>query len=47
MSSFVAAQVDPFRGTRDPGEQRIHQVALLADEREDRTVVIDVGVDVQ
>jgi hypothetical protein len=47
MSSFVTAQVDPLPGARDRREQRVHEVALLADEREDRTVVIDVGVDVQ
>src|SRR4029453_1038932 len=46
ISSFVTAQVDPLPGARDRGEQRVHEVALLADEREDRTVVIDVGMGV-
>ena len=47
MRSFVRAQIDPLDGHRDSCEQRVGQLRLAADEREDRAVVIGVGMDVQ
>ncbi len=47
MRSLVPAQVDPLSGARDPGEQRLDEIVPLADEREDRPVVVRVDVDVE
>src|SRR5262245_17805329 len=47
MRALVLAQVDPLARTRNAGKQRSRQPVVVADEREDRTVVVGVGVDVQ
>lgn len=47
VRSFVASEVDPLTCTRDPREQRVDQLALVSDERENRTVVVDIRVDVE
>ncbi len=47
MRSLVTAQVDPVPGTGDSGDEGVHEIGLLADEREHRAVVVDVGVDVE
>ncbi len=43
----VVAQVDAIACAGDPRDERVHQLLLLADEREHRTVVVDVGVHVE
>ena len=47
MRSLVPAQVDPVARAGDSGDEGVHEIGLLADEREHRAVVIDVGVDVE
>ena len=47
VGTVVQAQVDPLDRRRDPCEQRVGQLLLAPDEREDRAVVVDVGVDVE
>ena len=47
VRAFVGAQVDPLDGDRDPCQQRVGQLRLRADEREDRAVVVGVGVHVE
>ena len=41
------AQVDAVARARDPGEERLDELLVFADEREDGAVVVDVGVDVE
>jgi demethylmenaquinone methyltransferase/2-methoxy-6-polyprenyl-1,4-benzoquinol methylase len=47
MRSLVNAQVDPVTRARDSGEQRVDEVVLFADDGENRSVVIGVGMDVE
>ena len=47
MRALVAAQVDALARARDPVEERGDELVLRADEREDRAVVVGVGVDVE
>ncbi len=47
MHAVVAAQVDPLLRHRDARDQRVLEVLLVADEREDRPVVVGVGVHVE
>jgi ubiquinone/menaquinone biosynthesis C-methylase UbiE len=47
MRSFVRPQVDPLHRNGDAGEERVGKLALRADEREDRAVVVGVGVHVE
>src|SRR5439155_24081300 len=47
MSPFVTAQVDPLAGAGDSGQQRLDERRVVADEREDRPVVISVGMNVE
>jgi hypothetical protein len=47
MRSLMRAQVDQLRRPRDPRKQRFDELVAGADEREDRAVVILVGVDVE
>ena len=46
MGAFVPPEVDPLPRARDTGDKRLHQL-VLAHEREDRAVVIGVGVNVE
>ena len=43
----MPAQVDALLGARDPREQGFGELFLRPDEREDGTVVVDVGVHVE
>jgi hypothetical protein len=47
VCALVLAQIDPFGRSRDPGEQGVHEVIPGADDREDRAVMVPVGVDVE
>ena len=47
VRAFVPPQVDPVARAGDPGEERLDELGLVADEREDRAVVVGVGVDVE
>ena len=47
MSPVVAAKIDALARACDPGQQRLDELIVLGDEREDRAVVIGVGVDVE
>ena len=47
VNPVVRAQIDQLCGARDPGEQRLDQIALVGDDREDGAVMIGVGVDVE
>jgi demethylmenaquinone methyltransferase/2-methoxy-6-polyprenyl-1,4-benzoquinol methylase len=47
MDALLAAQVDPLARDRDAREQRVDERLGLRDERVDRAVVVDVGVDVE
>jgi hypothetical protein len=43
----VAAQVDERDGPGDARDQRVDELAVVPDEREDRAVVVRVAVDVE
>src|SRR5438105_2807521 len=47
MSAFVRAKVDQVTGARNPGEKRVDEGSVLGHEREDRAVVVGVGVNVE
>jgi hypothetical protein len=47
MSSFVTAQVDPVAGVRDSGQESLDERGVVAHQREDRPVVIRVGMNVE
>jgi len=47
MSSFVTAQVDPAASARDSGEESLDERGVVAHQREDRPVVIRVGMNVE
>ena len=47
MSPVMIAEVDPLAGTGDAGQQRLDKRRVVADEREDRPVVIRVGMNVE
>jgi len=47
MRSLVNAQVDSVTRARDSGNQRVDEVVLLADDGENRPVVIGVGMEVE
>ena len=47
MRPRVPPQVDPLARNRHRRHKRLDQLAVLAHEREDRAVVIDVGMDVE
>ena len=47
MCALVLAQVDSVCRGRDPGEKGLHKVLPGADDREDRAVVVPVGVNVE
>ena len=47
VDALVLAEVDPLGGGRDAGEEGFEQHLVLADEREDRPVVVGVAVDVE
>jgi ubiquinone/menaquinone biosynthesis C-methylase UbiE len=47
VRALVAAQVDSLARAGDAGEERLHELALVSCQREDRTVVIRVRVYVQ
>ena len=47
MRTVVRAEVDPLARDRDPREQRVDELRVVADEREDGTVVVLVRVDVE
>ena len=47
MRSFVLAQVDQLGGSADACQQRLDELVARADQREDRAVVILVGVHVE
>ena len=47
VGSLVPAQVDALLGARDAREQGLGELLLRPDEREDGTVMVDVGVHVE
>ena len=47
VCSLVPAQVDPLGSRRDPGGERLDELVSRPDDREDGTVVVPVGVDVE
>ena len=47
MHAFVPPQVDPLTRDSDPREQRLDQLLAGSDQREDRAVVVSIGVHVQ
>jgi hypothetical protein len=47
VRAFVSPQVDSVACTADPGEECRDELVVFADEREDRAVVVDVGVNVE
>ncbi len=47
MCAFVAPQVDALTRNGDPGEKRLDQRLVRADEREDRAVVVWIGMNVE
>ena len=47
MSPLVAAEIDAVARACDPRQEGLHELLVLADEREDRAVVVGVGVDVE
>ncbi len=47
VRALMPAQVDPLARAGDPGEERVYELVLVPDEREDRAVVVGVRVDVE
>ena len=47
MRALVMPQVDSVARAGDPCQERLHELVLVPDEREDRAVVVGIGMDVE
>ena len=47
MRPLVTAEIDPVAGSCDPGDERADESVVLADQCEDRAVVVDIRVDIE
>ena len=47
MGTFVTAQVDPLAGARNSRQEGLDEGRVVADEREDRPIVIRIGMNVE